>query len=230
MLLEMQHRIEALELEKQLLRAKNRGPGDEDDLSDVPLEAYIHSFKVKYARQQQVFDERVKNLDARVREMENDNTVLLQQVQRLTSDKAETEANFQQSEQQRVAQRDEYGQRELQLASKLEKITAILAAKDKQHQAHVELSGQETRKLRTLVTKLQDDGLAKERKINDQTEQLEKYETATQAMTTRNVELSHELDLKLTTIRTYDQEVRLFCAQRLSASGCFLLSHTPQFV
>jgi hypothetical protein len=113
-----------------------------------------------------------------------------------------------QSEQQRLVQRDEYGQRELQLASKLEKLTQILAAKEKQHQTYMDMSGGEIRKLRTGLQKLLDEQLAKDRKINDQNEQLDKQDASIQSLTTQTVELNHELDTKLTTLRTYDQEIQ----------------------
>ena len=94
MMMEMQHRIEALELEKQLLRNKYRDQGGDDDMSDVPLEAYIHSFKIKYARQQAIFDEKTKTHTERIRELESENSVLTQSVQRLTAAHSEMEANF----------------------------------------------------------------------------------------------------------------------------------------
>jgi hypothetical protein len=80
----------------RIRRNKRHDQGDDDDLSDVPLEAYIHSFKVKYARQQEIFDNKSKIAQAKLKDTESENSVLTQTVQRLTAALEESQANFKQ--------------------------------------------------------------------------------------------------------------------------------------
>ena len=160
---------------------------DEKRAADSSLEQYIQSFKVKYDRLQQQADEKAKASAARTRDLENENVVLTQQVQRLTQQARE-------AEHLRVKLRDEFSNSERQLS-------AILSTKEKQFQSDAEVHELEMRKIKAFVQKLQDERIGSQRKINEQ-------ETAVKSLQATVLELQTEVDNKKSTLAAYDDQMK----------------------
>jgi hypothetical protein len=204
---ELQARIEALELEKQNIINNPRVEPDMDQVIDSSLEAYIQSFKVKYNRLQATHEEKARAQEAKIRELENENSVLSKQMLRLTTQLGECDEERSRFQAMTAHVREESGTRLQQLVSKLDKVTQLLAAKDKQHQTHLEQCSQDTRRMRADISKLTEERDVQAKEIVLLTERLKTEEDAHQSTKTSALELRHGADGKLATIATYEAEV-----------------------
>jgi hypothetical protein len=180
---------------------------DMDQVIDSSLEAYIQSFKVKYVRLQSVHEDKARAADKRIRELETENDVLGKQVQRLAAQTRDAEDARARAEQSAAHVREQYGAREQQLAGKLDKVTQLLAAKDRQHQAHLETCAAETQRLRADAPKQREEAAELRRELDAQTERLKAQEEANKALQTRAIELQSGMDAKVATLATYEAEI-----------------------
>ena len=145
----------------------------EFDVHNVSLDAYMSNFKEKYAILQKQHYEKIAQMEENLSKLSSENAVLTSKSQRDNLEKQNLFQKYANLENSMKIFKDESGARELALVTKLEKLTTIIGAKEKQHLTAFETTNEEIGRLRVEVQKLQNEIEEKDVKLKQTRELLE---------------------------------------------------------